>query len=80
MLSTCNYAYNDRVENIEHSKIIDRLGGNVAVAAIFKISSQAISKWRRDGIPEARLMYLKVAHPDAFQVEPAVVDPHRQAA
>lgn len=31
-----------------------------------RVSSQAVSKWRRDGIPEARLMYLKLARPDVF--------------
>ena len=48
------------------SQIIDRLGGNAKVAAELKISSQAVSKWRNEGIPEARLMYLRIAHPQAF--------------
>lgn len=48
------------------SPIIDRLGGNSALAKMFSISSQAVSKWRKEGIPEARRMYLKLAHPSAF--------------
>ncbi len=48
-----------------HIKIIDHLGGNTAVSEIFSISSQAVSKWRKDGIPPARMMYLKLAYPDA---------------
>lgn len=54
------------MEHIDSSKIIDALGGNVAVAAMFEISSQAISKWRQQGIPKPRLMYLKIAHPEVF--------------
>ena len=49
-----------------HSQIIDKIGGTVAVARICKVSSQAVSKWRSAGIPEARLMYLKVVKPEAF--------------
>ena len=50
-----------------HSKFIDELGGNKAVAVIFSISSQAVSKWRKDGIPPARMMYLGLAYPHIFQ-------------
>jgi hypothetical protein len=48
------------------SLIIDQLGGNTAVAKLFNVSSQAVSKWRNDGIPDARLMYLRLAYPDLF--------------
>ena len=50
-----------------HSKIIDEFGGTVAVARLCKVSSQAVSKWRNEGIPEARLMYLKLLKPQIFQ-------------
>ena len=52
-----------------HSSIIDALGGNARVAEICNISSQAVSKWRREGIPEARLMYLRLLRPDLFEHE-----------
>ena len=57
--------------DMEHndSLIIDRLGGNTVTAKMFSISSQAVSKWRNVGIPEARLMYLKLARPDVFVPE-----------
>jgi hypothetical protein len=48
-----------------HSQIIDSLGGTVAVAEMCRVTSQAVSKWRKDGIPEARLMYLQIAKPEA---------------
>lgn len=59
-----------------HSSIIDALGGNSVVAGLCKISSQAVSKWRREGIPEGRLMYLKLLRPDVF--EPT--EPEQKAA
>jgi len=52
-----------------HSKFIDQLGGNAAVSVIFSISSQAVSKWRKEGIPPARMMYLKLAYPHVFESE-----------
>jgi hypothetical protein len=52
-----------------HEKLIDDLGGNAAVAVIFSISSQAVSKWRKDGIPPARMMYLRLAYPHLFSDE-----------
>ena len=48
------------------SSIIDQLGGNTAVAKVFNVSSQAVSKWRHEGIPDARMMYLRLAYPDLF--------------
>lgn len=54
--------------DIDASTIIERLGGTTAVAAIFDIKPPSVSEWKeKNCIPRARLMYLKVAHPDAFQ-------------
>lgn len=47
-----------------YSILIDALGGTTQVAEICRVSSQAVSKWRRDGIPQSRLMYLQVIRPD----------------
>ena len=58
----------------EASKIIDSIGGTCAVAEICKVSAQAVSQWRKDGIPPARLMYLKLAYPDACN-EPRKIEP-----
>lgn len=57
------------MEHINHSKLIDDMGGTVAVARLCAVSSQAVSKWRNDGIPSARLMYLKLLRPEFFQQE-----------
>lgn len=48
--------------------LIDKLGGTAEVARLCRVSSQAVSKWRRDGIPEARRMYLLAIRPDLAQV------------
>jgi len=49
------------------SEKIDRLGGTAAVARMFGIAQPSVSKWRKIGIPPARLMYLSVVRPDLFQ-------------
>jgi len=54
------------MRNPEHSNLVDRLGGTSEVARLCQVSSQAVSKWRNDGIPPARLMYLRLARPDIF--------------
>lgn len=54
------------MEHIDESKLIDECGGTVAVAKLCHVSSQAVSKWRREGIPQARLMYIKLLKPEAF--------------
>lgn len=43
--------------------VIDRLGGTSAVARIFDIRPSSVHQWRIDGLPKARLQYLKVAFP-----------------
>jgi hypothetical protein len=57
------------MEHTQHSKIIDRLGGTVAVARLCKVSSQAVSKWRTYGIPESRFMYLQLLKPEIVKEE-----------
>lgn len=52
------------------SFIVDRLGGPTAVAALCRISSQAVSQWRRHGIPSARRDYLALLRPEAFSPDP----------
>lgn len=52
------------------SEKIDQLGGTAAVARMFNIAQPSVTKWRKEGIPDARLMYLKLARPDLFQPQP----------
>jgi len=51
---------------MDASKIIDELGGTTAVAELCKVTPQAVSQWREDGIPPARLMFIKVVRPDLW--------------
>lgn len=46
--------------------LIDALGGTVVVARLCQVKPSAVSQWRRDGIPRARLMFLELARPDVF--------------
>lgn len=65
------------------SQVIDRMGGPVAVARMCKIRSQAVSQWRRAGIPPARRQYLELVAPHAFDAQaqgPNHPEPVRNAA
>ena len=48
------------------NKIIDALGGTVHVAALCGRSKGAVSQWRRTGIPDGLLKYLRAAYPEKF--------------
>jgi hypothetical protein len=50
----------------EHSRIIDAIGGTGEVAKLCEVLPSAVSQWRTDGIPRARLMYLRLIRPDVF--------------
>ena len=47
--------------------IIDALGGTAEVARLCNVRMASVSGWRTDGIPDARLMYLRVIRPDVFE-------------
>lgn len=49
------------------SEIIDALGGTFRVAELCEVKPPSVSGWRKHGIPRARLMFLRVARPDAFR-------------
>ena len=51
---------------MDANQIIDLIGGTVATAELCRVSPQAVSQWREDGIPEARLMFLQLARPEIF--------------
>lgn len=52
---------------MDPNKIIDALGGTNEVAELCQVTAQAVSQWRVDGIPKARLMYLQAIRPDVFK-------------
>jgi hypothetical protein len=52
---------------MDANEIIDALGGTNEVARICEVTAQAVSQWRDDGIPKARLMYLKLKCPGVFK-------------
>jgi len=47
--------------NIHATNVIEALGGTAEVARIFNISMPSVSAWKKEGIPDARVMYLRVA-------------------
>lgn len=55
--------------------VIDRLGGTSAVARICECKPPSVHEWRVNGIPKARLQFLRLAFPEAFEgLEPKPVD------
>lgn len=48
--------------NTSAIQVIDALGGTAAVARIFEVSMPSVSAWKEDGIPPARMMFLRLAH------------------
>jgi hypothetical protein len=56
------------------NEIIDALGGTTAVARLCEISVASVSQWRIYGIPQARMLYLRVIRPDVFEVNDQAVD------
>ncbi len=51
------------------SELIDQFGGTCVVAKLFGITSGAVSQWRNSGVPDARLMYLKLLRPELFDLD-----------
>lgn len=54
---------------MDQNKLIDALGGTNEVARICQIKPGSVSGWRTNGIPRARLMFLKLLRPDLFPEE-----------
>jgi hypothetical protein len=54
--------------------IIDKLGGTSAVAKLCEVKVPSVSEWRHNGIPKARLMYLRAVRPEVFD-EPQQSEP-----
>jgi hypothetical protein len=60
--------------------VIDRLGGSVATATLCQVTPQAVSQWRRTGIPKPRRMYLQAVRPEVFETPPLLTEEIRDAA
>lgn len=53
--------------DMDANKIIDALGGTAEVARMCDVQPPSVSEWRKEGIPRARLMYLRLLRPDVFE-------------
>lgn len=51
---------------MDANKIIDELGGTVAVADLCEVKPPSVSEWRHTGIPKARMQFLRAVRPDLF--------------
>lgn len=52
----------------EANTVIDALGGTVEVARKCECNPQAVSQWRRKGLPPARRLFFKAIRPDLFEM------------
>lgn len=57
-----------KLDNHPDSTIIDRLGGTGAVARLCEVASPSVTGWKKRGIPQSRVMYLRLLHPEVFDV------------
>jgi hypothetical protein len=51
---------------MDTNRLIHAFGGTSAVARLFNIRPPSVSGWRKKGIPDARLMYLRLLRPELF--------------
>lgn len=48
--------------NVYATQAIKALGGTAAVARLFDISMPSVSDWKKEGIPRARMLFLRAVH------------------
>lgn len=69
---------------MDANQIIDALGGTFAVANLCNVRPPSVSEWRRNGIPSARLQFLRLARPEVFSAPdvfgPAPANPEGEVA
>lgn len=58
-------------KNLTADEIIDALGGTSKVAQLCDVKDPSVSQWRRAGIPNYRLMYIKAVRPEIFAEAPS---------
>ena len=53
--------------NTQATKVIDALGGTAEVARICQVRMPSVSDWKQKGIPQARMMFLRVVYADLLR-------------
>ena len=56
---------------MDATTIINRLGGQTALARKLGLRQPSIHEWTKRGIPRGWRKYLELAHPEAFRDPPA---------
>lgn len=57
-----------RIDKSSSNAVLDAIGGNSVASQVCSVSSQAVSHWRRHGIPEPRFAQILLV----FRKSPAV--------
>jgi len=55
----------------EAVRLVEAFGGTASLARLCDVNTQAVSQWKRNGIPKARLQFLRLLRPELFSVEQA---------
>jgi hypothetical protein len=61
------------------SDLLDLFGTTTEIAAMFEIKPQAVSQWRKYGVPKARRQTMQALRPDLFGEHPAALQAKRAA-
>ena len=51
---------------MDTNNLIEKLGGTVALARALNVRPQAVSQWKKKGIPDARMQTIRLLHPEFF--------------
>lgn len=51
----------------EAQRVIENLGGTLAVAELCEIRGPSVSEWKRNGLPKGWRAFLFLKHPEAFE-------------
>lgn len=55
-----------KVTDTKEAEIIEKMGGTTAVAELFGMTTQNVSRWKRHGFPKAWQRVLEKERPDLF--------------
>lgn len=58
---------NQQKRNEHAIQAIDALGGTAAVSRLCVVAMPSVSDWKREGIPRARVMFLRAVRPKALK-------------
>ena len=56
-----------KVTGTKEADIVEKMGGTTAVAKMYGMTTQNVSRWKRHGFPKSWLRVIKLERPDLFK-------------